>query len=156
MGSDLSTVLCTRDTFFLPTVIQLHTIADLLASSDIIDEETRNLLDTEFDKLDVDSDGRVQVHDVIEIEYKAKKFPYYSRPVFIFCKGDRENPSFQMAEKDEFDAYHRAFEQLWEDLLANESLGEFESRLAEILGTEVVSASCANGSFIMPSPRLAI
>jgi len=64
--------------------------------------------------------------------------------------------SFQMAEKDEFDDYHGAFEMVWKDLLANKSLAEFESHLAEILGTEVVSASCSNGSFIMTGPRPAL
>jgi len=153
VGSDLSTVLCTRDTYYLPTIAQLYAIVGFLSSSDIIDEETHDLLDKEFDKLAVDDDGHVRVDDDIEIGYWAKKFPYYSRPAFLFCEGNRENPSFQMAEKDEFDDYHGDFEKLRKDLLANKRIAEFESRLSTILGTEVVSATCGNGSFIMPQVR---
>jgi len=176
MPSEIYSVLCPRDTSFLPTISQLHALADFLASRDFIDEETRGLLDAEFDKLPTDADGRVKVRgDEIEIGYWARKFPHYASPFFRFRKG---TPSFELAENTEFDwdgidnidimKYRRSEndddefhdydifdyeDALHSKLLVDNNLAEFESQLAAILGTEIVSATRVEDGFTMPKPR---
>ncbi|HME56117.1 MAG TPA: HEAT repeat domain-containing protein [Candidatus Lokiarchaeia archaeon] len=178
MTSELSSVLCPRDTSFLPTISQLHALADFLVSRDFIDEETRGLLDVEFDKLPTDADGRVKVRgDDIEIEYWAKKFPHYESHFFRFHKGDKESPSFELAENTEFDwdgidntdimKFRRSEsdddefldysifdyeEALRSKLLADKELAELELHLATILGTEIVSATRVDDGFTLPRP----
>ena len=153
MGSDLSTVLCTRDTHFVPTISQLYTLIKFFALNDVIDKAEQDELLAEFDKLELEDDGRIRLKDGddIEIEYRAS-FPYYRNPAFVIQKGNPGTPSFQMAWTSEFD-YQDDFEKLGNDLLANKDLAELESRLSTIFGTEVVSAMSANGGYFMPGSR---